>query len=177
MWENMPERMLPLTVEGEQVILVTLTGELRRNFGVKVSGRLEMERGEGKEKPVYRYAVLGASNADRIGDVLEGLKKDVVKITKGGWRPSKQGVAEMLEMMKDVDLEGRVVILYGLDNSVFYSEDSQGQARQADPGSGSPAGPPGRHQQLYAVETGGGGRTLGRKVGGWGWSAAHEDQE
>jgi hypothetical protein len=42
-WENMPERMLPLTVEGEQVILVTLTGELRRNFGVKVSGRLEIK--------------------------------------------------------------------------------------------------------------------------------------
>jgi hypothetical protein len=125
-WEDMPERMLPLTVEGEQIILGTLTEELRRNFGVKVSGRLEMERGEGKEKPVYKYAVLGASNADRLGDVLVGMKKDVVKVTKGGWRPSKQGVAEMLEMMKDVDLEGRVIILYGLDNGVFYSEDEDG---------------------------------------------------
>ncbi len=47
-WENMPERMLPLTVEGEQIILGTLMEELRRNFGVKVSGKLEMERGEGK---------------------------------------------------------------------------------------------------------------------------------
>ncbi len=57
---------------------------------------------------------------------MEEMKKDVVKLTKGGWRPSKQGLAEMLEMMKDVDLEGRVVILYGLDNVVFYSEDDVG---------------------------------------------------
>ncbi len=88
-----------------------------------MSCKLERERGEGKDKPVFKYAVLGASNADRIGDVLEEMKKDVIKLTKGGWRPSKQGVAEMREMMKDADLEGRVVILYGLDNGVFYSED------------------------------------------------------
>jgi hypothetical protein len=51
-WEDMPERMLPLTVEGEQVILGTLTEELRRNFGVKVSGRLEMKReGKGRRSP------------------------------------------------------------------------------------------------------------------------------
>jgi hypothetical protein len=125
-WENMPERMLPLTVEGEKVIVGTLLEELGKNFGVKVGGKLEMERGEGKDKPVFKYAVLGASNADRVGDVLRGMKKDVVKLTKGGWRPSKQGVAEMLEMMKDVELEGRVVIIYGLDNGVFYAEDEDG---------------------------------------------------
>ncbi len=40
----------------------------------------------------------------------------MVKLTKGGWHPSKKGVAEIVEKMMGVDLEGRVVILYGMDN-------------------------------------------------------------
>jgi hypothetical protein len=40
---------------------------------------------------VYKYAVLGGSNADRLGDAMIAMGKDVVKITKSGWRPSKKG--------------------------------------------------------------------------------------
>jgi hypothetical protein len=32
----------------------------------------------------------------------------------------------MLELMKDKDLEGRVVVLYGMDNGVYYEEDEDG---------------------------------------------------
>jgi hypothetical protein len=69
---------------------------------------------------------MGGSNADRVGDMLEERGKDVIKLTKGGWRPSKQGVQDMVEMMEKVDLEGRVVILYGMDNATFYAEDEDG---------------------------------------------------
>jgi hypothetical protein len=44
--------------------------------------------------------------------------KDVIKVMKGGWRPSKKVVAEIVEMMAGLDLEGRIVILYGMDNGV-----------------------------------------------------------
>ncbi len=36
--------------------------------------------------------VIGASNADRLGDTLISMGKAVVKITKGGWRPTKKCV-------------------------------------------------------------------------------------
>jgi hypothetical protein len=75
---------------------------------------------------LFKYAVIDASNADRVGDILKESGKDVVKLTKGGWRPSKKGVAEMVEKIVRVDLEGRVVILYGMDNGVYYEEDEDG---------------------------------------------------
>jgi hypothetical protein len=54
------------------------------------------------------------------------MGKDVVKVTKSGWRPSKKGVEETLQMLMGKDLEDRIVILYGMDNSVFYEEDEGG---------------------------------------------------
>ena len=122
----MPERMKPLSEEGEQAVLNQLWGELRQNFGVRVSGNLDYSREGGEEKPVYKYAVLGGSNADRLGDAMVAMGKDVVKVTKSGWRPSKKGVEEMLQMLAGKDLGDRIVILYGMDNGVFYEEDEDG---------------------------------------------------
>ncbi len=101
----------------------TLVEELHTNFGVRVSISIGISREGDKVQPTFKYAVIGASNADRVGDILKESGKDVVKLTKGGWRPSKKGVAEMVEKMVGVDLEGRVVILYGMDNGVYYEED------------------------------------------------------
>ncbi len=98
-WSNMQEKMRPLSEEGERRIVTTLVDELRINFGVRVSQSLDMAREGGKVQPEYKYAVLGASNADRVGDVIKEMGKDVLKITKGGWRPSKKGVDEMMKMM------------------------------------------------------------------------------
>jgi hypothetical protein len=77
-------------------------------------------------KPVYKYAVLRGSNADRLGGAMKAMGKDAVKVTKSGWRPSRKGVEEMLQLMAEKDLEGRFVILYGMDNGVFYEEDEDG---------------------------------------------------
>ena len=133
-WKNMPERMLPITSTGEQNICDTLVLELRTNFGVRVSSKLQYSREGGREVPVYKYAVIGGSNADRVGDVLKEMGKDVVKVTKKGWRPSKQGVAGMLELIGKADLTDRVVILYGMDNGTFYAEDEDGDRALPKPG-------------------------------------------
>ena len=134
LWKNMPERMLPLTVEGEKVIIGSLLEELKTNFGVRTSKNIEFSREGTVERPVYKYAVIGGSNADRIGDVLKEMGKDVVKVTKSGWRPSKQGVLDILELMGKVDLEGRTVIIYGMDNGCFYAEDEDGDRALPKPG-------------------------------------------
>ncbi len=125
-WANMPERMKPLSEEGEQAVLDQLWMELRQNFGIRVSGNLDYSRAGGEEKPVYKYAVLGGSSADRLGDAMVAMGKDVVKVTKSGWRPSKKGVEEMLQLLAGKDLGDRIVILYGMDNGVFYEEDEDG---------------------------------------------------
>ncbi len=125
-WRNMPERMLPLSEEGERMIVETLVDELRTNFGVRVSSQLGMLREGGKVQPTFKYVVIGASNADRVGDILKASGKDVIKVTKGGWRPSKAGVAEMVGKMVGLDLEGRIAIIYGMDNGVYYEEDEDG---------------------------------------------------
>jgi hypothetical protein len=76
-WANMPERMKPLSEEGEKVVLDQLREELRQNFGVRVSGSLDHSRVGDVVKPVYKYAVLGGSNADRLGDAMIAMGKDV----------------------------------------------------------------------------------------------------
>jgi hypothetical protein len=68
-----------------------------------------------------------------VGDVIKEMGKDVLKITKGGWRPSKKGVDEMVKMMAGKDLEGRTVILYGMDNGVYFEEDEEGDRSQPKP--------------------------------------------
>ncbi len=69
---------------------------------------------------------LGGSNADRLGDVLAHLGYSVVKITKAGWKPTRKGVEEMVEMMGDQISEDAVVIMFGLDNCTFYEENEEG---------------------------------------------------
>jgi hypothetical protein len=91
-----------------------------------VSSCLDHSRVGGVAQVVYKYAVLGGSNADRLGDAMKVMGKDVVKVTRSGWRPSKKGVEDMLRMMDGKDLEGRIIILYGMDNGVFYAEDEDG---------------------------------------------------
>jgi hypothetical protein len=98
-----------------------------------VSKNLDLAREGGRVQPEYKYVVIGASNADRVGDIMRELGKDVLKITKGGWRPSKKGVEEMLALMAGKDLDGRIVILYGLDNGVYFAKDEEGDRSQPKP--------------------------------------------
>jgi hypothetical protein len=132
-WNNMPEKMRLLSVEGEARIINTLVEEVRTNFGVRVSRNLDLAREGGRVQPEYKYVIIGASNADRVGDIMKELGKDVLKITKGGWRPSKKGVEEMLALMAGKDLGGRIVIFYGLDNGVYFAEDEEGDRSQPKP--------------------------------------------
>jgi hypothetical protein len=66
-----PERMKPFSEEGEKVVLDLLVEKLRQNFGVRVSGNLDHSREGGEVKLVYKYAVLGGSNPDRLGGAMK----------------------------------------------------------------------------------------------------------
>ncbi len=49
-----------------------------------------------------------------------------MKITKAGWKPTRKGVEEMVEMMGDQISEDVVVIMFGLDNCTFCEENEEG---------------------------------------------------
>ncbi len=57
---------------------------------------------------------LGGSNAGRFGDVLAQMGVSVTKITKSGWKPTKKGVEEMVELMGDKVGKDAVVIIFGM---------------------------------------------------------------
>jgi len=96
-WAPMPERMGPITEEDEAEIIASLVRELRHNYGVRVSDKLEGSREKVSQSSTSEIVCLGGSNADRLGDVLAQLGYSVVKITKAGWKPTRKGVEEMVE--------------------------------------------------------------------------------
>jgi hypothetical protein len=51
--------------------------------------------------------VWGSSNGGRLADVMTKMGFKVVKVTEGGWRPSKQSVAKMLKEMEGKVNRGR----------------------------------------------------------------------
>jgi hypothetical protein len=89
-WSNMPERMLPLTEAGERTLVETLVEELHTNFGVRVSSSIGMTREGGKVQPMFKYAVIGASNADRVG-VTEGEWQGCGQVDKRRAAPIHEG--------------------------------------------------------------------------------------
>ncbi len=77
-------------METERLIL-----ELKVNFGVRVSDNINKNRNaeEVRAAAATLYVMLGGSNCDRLGDTLVAfMDKNVLKITKGGWRPTRQAV-------------------------------------------------------------------------------------
>jgi hypothetical protein len=69
---------------------------------------------------------VGATNEGKVREVLKEMGKNVMTIAKGGWRPSKQGVEEMLKEMEGKFSEDIVIIFYGIENGLFYAEDNDG---------------------------------------------------
>jgi hypothetical protein len=77
-------------------------------------------------KCTSEVVVLCGSNAGRLGDVLAQMGVNVTKITKSGWKPTKKGVEEMVELMGDKVGKDAVVIILGMDNGTFYEENEEG---------------------------------------------------
>jgi hypothetical protein len=104
-----------------------MIGELKENFGVKISSCLDMTRNRRGGGSKVKYLTVGGSNSGRLGDVLESMGRRVEKACIKGWRPTKKGVADMLAILeKKVDSEA-VVIFLGLDNGLYYAEDEDGE--------------------------------------------------
>jgi hypothetical protein len=125
-WSGMPERVGPLSSEGEAAIVGQLVGELRSSFGVRVSQRLVMDRENVEAVVENEYVVWGSSNGGRLADVMVKMGFKVVKVTEGGWRPNKVSVAKMMKEMEGKVNPGATLIMMGLDNGMYYGEQEDG---------------------------------------------------
>jgi hypothetical protein len=118
-WSGMPERVTPLSSEGESAIVGQLVSELRSSLGVRVSGKLILDREQVEAVVENEYEIWGSINGGRLADVMAKMGFKVVKVTSGGWRPTKQSVASMMS-----ELEGKVspratMIMMGMDNGMY----------------------------------------------------------
>ena len=127
-WRNTPMLVKPLEEKDEREIIHTLINEARSSFGVKVSNNLVLDRAGVKPKKTAKYTVLGGSNADRLGRVMKNLGNEVVRVTSPGWRPTEKEVEEMMDGLKGKVLKESTVIVMGMDNSMFYAEDENGES-------------------------------------------------
>jgi hypothetical protein len=125
-WSGMPERVGPLSSEGEAAIVGQLVGELRSSFGVRVSQRLGLDREKVEAVVENEYVVWGSSNGGRLADVMVKMGFKVVKVTEGGWRPNKVSVAKMMKEMEGKVNPGATLIMMGLDNGMYYGEQEDG---------------------------------------------------
>jgi hypothetical protein len=66
-WAGMPERMKPLSEEGEQAVLNQLWGELRQNFGIRVSGNLDYSREGGGGEACVQVRRPGREQRGQVG--------------------------------------------------------------------------------------------------------------
>jgi hypothetical protein len=125
-WSNMPERVTPLSKVGEKAIISQLVRDLKDNFGVRVSEKLVLDRDYEAVRVENEYVVWGGSNAGRLADVMGKMGLKVVKVTQGGWRPSKQSVEKLMEEMEGKVGKHAVLIMMGMDNGLFYEESEDG---------------------------------------------------
>jgi hypothetical protein len=130
-WAGMPARAGPMTEVGEAMIVEQLITELRMNFGLRLSINIILDRSVGGEEVVAAttYVMLGGSNCDRLGDTLQAMGKNVIKVTQSGWRPTRQAVETMVETIKEKVAKEAVVVLMGMDNMAYYEEDEEGTRR------------------------------------------------
>jgi hypothetical protein len=49
----------------------------------------------------------------------------VVKITAGGWRPTRQNVEAMVKEVREKVVHDDVIVLMGLENGTYYEEDEE----------------------------------------------------
>ncbi len=65
------------------------------------------------------YVIWGSRNGGRLANVMARMGFKVVKVTSGGWRPTKQSVASMMSELEGKVSPGATMIMMGIDNGMY----------------------------------------------------------
>jgi len=73
--------------------------------------------------------IVGGSHANAVADKLTAAGHTIINLAKGGWTVSEKNVAETVDRLKkelELNPSAGVLVIMGLDNSVYFGSDRIG---------------------------------------------------
>ncbi len=125
-WGKRPERVGPLTVQGERHWVELLIGEINRELklglatAVSFGRTLSAVKRVGEDLGKISAVTVGASNAAKTAAALKRKGVETVPLGQIGWRISEDSVAYLENELSLHVARSEFVVLHCLDSSVFY---------------------------------------------------------
>jgi hypothetical protein len=139
-WKGMGEQISPFPQELEATQVRIMREELEVNFGVTVTKNFDLRRNV-EVGELAEYVVIGGSHGGYLCDAISKKGRRVINLTEKGMRITAETVskletklaeAEMEAEDEDVDMvnekveDDMVVVLWVMDNSLYFAEDEDG---------------------------------------------------
>jgi hypothetical protein len=129
-WKGMGEQVAPFLQEVEAAQVLTMRDELEKNFGVTVTRNFDLRRSV-EDGEAADYVIIGGSHGGNLVKVLIQKGRKVIDLSEKGMRISAETVVKLEKRAetKDEDTaidEDMVVILWVMDNSLYFVEDADG---------------------------------------------------
>jgi hypothetical protein len=130
-WKGVGEQVAPFPQEVEAAQVLIMRDELEKNFGVTVTRNFDLRRTV-EDGEAADYVVIGGSHGGNLARLLLQKGRKVIDLSEKGMRISaevveklERRIAEAGEDEPAVD-EDMVVILWVMDNSLYFVEDEDG---------------------------------------------------
>ncbi len=139
-WKGMGEQISPFPQELEAVQVRIMREELEVNFGVTVTKNFDLRRNVEVGEPA-EYVVIGGSHGGYLCEAISRKGRKAINLTEKGMRITAETVAKLEtrlaedeaedesegdEMMREKVRDDMVVVLWVMDNSLYFAEDEEG---------------------------------------------------
>jgi len=130
-WKGMGEQVAPFPQEVEAAQVLAMRDELEKNFGVNVTRNFDLRRNV-EDGEAADYVVIGGSHGGNLVKVLTQKGRQVIDLSEKGMRISAEKVATLEQRIGEPGEEDSaieedmVIILWVLDNSLYFVEDEDG---------------------------------------------------
>ena len=128
----------PITEDEERELIGLLVQELKEKFAMSISDHFSFSRDPtvqagGNSDTIM---VIGSSNAKRLAEELTQVGKKVGTVICPNWRAVRGAVDRMSDSLREAILQHNpgVVVLYLLDNSIYYARWEDGSMIPAGKG-------------------------------------------
>ena len=132
-WGSIPDCIPPLSRAAEKQIVLALITKLNSSFDVGLSTDPKMERTKDEMRELRMeqgakklVALVGASHAARLADLLLENDMQLCSLTQPGWKASKRTVELVAGELACLDPPADVVVLQCLDNSAYFCLNEDG---------------------------------------------------
>ena len=139
-WKGMGEQISPFPQELEAMQVRIMREELEVNFGVTVTKNFDLRRNVEVGEPA-EYVVIGGSHGGYLCEAISRKGRKAIDLTEKGMRITAETVAKLEtrlaedegedesegdEMMREKVRDDMVVVLWVMDNSLYFAEDEEG---------------------------------------------------